>query len=90
MSTSRRLRSPDWAGLTVLLDDLCKEKGLLTKSGTPSYQQLARVCGLSLDSVYAWRRRRQRPSRTALEKVAAYAGQPLGPWLEAAGLDTAE
>ena len=39
------LRSPDWEALTVLLDTACREQGLLTRSGTPNYGRLARLCG---------------------------------------------
>lgn len=41
MSSSWRLRSPDWETLGALVDAVCQEQGLLTKSGTPNYHQLA-------------------------------------------------
>jgi hypothetical protein len=83
------LRSPDWDGLTGLLDEVCRQKGLLMRGGKPSYQQLSRACRLNPDILRAWRRHRSRPSRAMLEKVAQCAGQEVGPWLRAGGFDEA-
>ncbi len=79
------LRSPDWLTLAALLDAACLKTGVLTKGGQPNYQHLARVCGLTPATLYAIRRRQQRPSRPTLETLAQYAEQPLDLWLRAAG-----
>ncbi len=85
MTASPLLRSPDWLTLTALLDAACLKKGVLTKSGQPNYQQLAHLCGLTPATLYGIRHRQQRPSRATLEKLAAWAEQPLVLWLRAAG-----
>ncbi len=87
MTASPLLRSPDWAALIALLDETCRTKGLLMRGGKPSYQQLARLCGLNPDVLSAWRRRQARPSRALLEKVAQCVGQDAGPWLRAGGFE---
>jgi transposase-like protein len=88
---SRRdlLRSPQWSALRALLDDLCHEQGLRTRSGTPNYGQLARACGLHPGLLLTWRRQTQRPSRASLETLAQWAGQEVGPWLRAGGYEEA-
>jgi len=82
--------SPDWGSFLARLDELCAQKGLLTKAGQPNYAQLADACGLSRDSLHAVRRRERRPRRPTVEKLAHYAGHPLEPWLRAAGLPEEE
>jgi transcriptional regulator with XRE-family HTH domain len=89
-TASWRLRSPEWDTLTALLDDLCREKGLLKRGSQPSYQPLGEACGLNPDILSAWRRRQSRPSRAMLAKVAQYAGQPLSLWLRAGGFEEME
>ena len=88
--TSGVLRSPYWADLVALLDAVCVQQGFLKKDRRPNDDQLARACGVSPSTVQGRRHYGQRPSRALLETVAGYAGQPLEPWLAAAGLATGE